>query len=153
MPVRAVAIEACTELLDSAWLALRCALWPDTDEADHRVEMAQLLAAGPQRCMQFVSRAADGTALGLAEAALRHDHVNGTDTSPVAFLEGLYVVPAARRTGIARALVAVVARWGRERGCTEFASDTPLDNVVGQAVHRALGFVETERVVYFRLPL
>jgi hypothetical protein len=29
-------------------------------------------------------------------------------------------------------------------------SDTELDNVTSQAVHEALGFVETERVVYYR---
>jgi aminoglycoside 6'-N-acetyltransferase I len=35
-------------------------------------------------------------------------------------------------------------------GCSEFASDTLLDNVESHKFHAALGFQETERVVYFR---
>jgi aminoglycoside 6'-N-acetyltransferase I len=38
-------------------------------------------------------------------------------------------------------------------GCTELASDTQLDNAVSQAVHVRLGFVETERVVYYKTVL
>ncbi|AZW16199.1 GNAT family N-acetyltransferase [Bordetella hinzii] len=92
-------------------------------------------------------------AVGLAEAALRRDYVNGCETSPVAFLEGLYVVPDSRRQGVGAALCAEIERWGREQGCREFASDTALDNHASQALHRRLGFAETERVVFFRKPL
>lgn len=52
--------------------------------------------------------------------------------------------------GPARALVAEVEQWAREQGCSELASDAALWNAAAQAVHRALGFEETERVVYFR---
>ena len=105
--------------------------------------------ADPARYAQFVAYES-GRAVGLAEVALRADYVNGTESSPVAFLEGLYVEPARRRSGIARALVREGARWARQRGCTEFASDALLDNAASHAVHRALGFEETERVVFFR---
>jgi len=77
-------------------------------------------------------------------------HVNGAQSSPVGFLEGLYVVPHARRNGVARALVAEIARWARDCGCSEMASDAALANAASHAVHRALGFAETERVVFFR---
>jgi aminoglycoside 6'-N-acetyltransferase I len=79
--------------------------------------------------------------------------VNGTESSPVAFLEGLYVAPAFRRQGIAALLVDQAQQWARERGCTELASDALLDNSASQEMHKALGFTETERVVYFRKPL
>jgi len=71
----------------------------------------------------------------------------------VAFLEGLYVMPEARRQGAARALIDAVRAWARDRGCKELASDTALDNVVSQAAHTRLGFRETERVVYFNMPI
>lgn len=86
----------------------------------------------------------------LLEAAIRCDYVNGCDTSPVLFLEGIYVVPGMRHQGIARALCTSIEQWGASRGCAEFASDTSIDNVDAQALHRALGFDETERVVFFR---
>lgn len=75
--------------------------------------------------------------------------MNGTHSSPVAFLEGLYVQPADRGQGIARQLVAGVQKWAEEMGCSELASDALLDNTASHAMHEALGFMETERVVYF----
>jgi aminoglycoside 6'-N-acetyltransferase I len=95
----------------------------------------------------------DGTAVGFVEATKRDDFVNGTETSPVAFLEGLYVQPSHRRGGVSRMLVSAVATWAGVLGLSELASDSPLENVNSHAVHRALGFVETERVVYFRKKL
>jgi aminoglycoside 6'-N-acetyltransferase I len=134
-----------------AWAALRNALWPGGREAEHAADIAQLLAA-PGDTVTFIARR-DGEAIGFAEAALRHDYVNGCTTSPVAFLEGIYVEPAHRRHGVARALVAAIETWARDRSCTEFASDAALDNLDSHALHAALGFTETQRVVYFRKPL
>src|SRR5690348_17142183 len=91
----------------------------------------------------------DGSATGFVEASKRVDYVNGTDSSPVAFLEGLYVEPASRRNGVARILVESVEAWATAQGCSELASDSPLENTGAHAVHVALGFAETERVVYF----
>ena len=145
-------IEECATVAQPGWLALRRSLWPYGSEREHLAEMARFLEQ-PARYGQFVSYTDFGVPAGLAEASVRTDHVNGTDSSPVAFLEGLYVVPAYRRSGIARALVAAVANWSVERGCSEFASDAALDNEVSRAVHRSLGFVETERVVFFRKAL
>ena len=105
------------------------------------------------RFVQFVASTGPGQPIGFAEAAIRTDYVNGTDTFPVAFLEGLYVVPQARRQGVAAALFAAVERWARGFGCRELASDALLDNEPGHLVHRALVFEETERVVYFRKTL
>jgi aminoglycoside 6'-N-acetyltransferase I len=106
--------------------------------------------AQPERFAQFVAYKGSDQAAGFIEVAIRTDYVNGTDSSPVAFLEGIYIVPEARRTGIARALVAIAERWAINRGCREFASDAALENELSHAVHRALGFQETERVVFFR---
>ena len=134
------------------WLRLRQALWPDGAREDHLKEMSSCLA-DPRRYGQFVAYSPTREAVGLAEASLRSDYVNGTESSPVAFLEGLYVVPPARRKGAAAALVAAVCDWARGRGLRELASDAVLENSVSHVVHRALGFEETERVVFFRRKL
>jgi aminoglycoside 6'-N-acetyltransferase I len=133
----------------SSWRFLRRSLWPHTSENDHARETAQLLAE-PRRYVTFIAISSEGEALGFAEAAIRDDYVNGCDTSPVVFLEGIYVVPGARRRGIARALCRAIEEWGDSNCCSEFASDTSIDNLEAQALHRALGFDETERVVFFR---
>jgi aminoglycoside 6'-N-acetyltransferase I len=132
-----------------AWLELREALWPEAGRADHLAEIEGQLGE-PDRSAAFLAVDARGHVLGLAEASVRVDHVNGTGTSPAAFLEGIYVVPDHRRRGVATRLVEAVAAWGGGRGCRELASDARIDNAEGAAFHRAIGFAETERVVFFR---
>lgn len=142
-------IAACRSVECPGWLALRLALWPDSSAEEHLAEMAALLAE-PQRFAQFIAYNETSKPVGLAEAALRSDYVNGTSSSPVAFLEGIFVPPEERRRGVARALVRAVETWARDRGCTEFASDASIDNLQSHQLHASLGFVETERVVYFK---
>ena len=132
-----------------AWLELRLALWPGERREEFAAEIAALLA-DPGDTVNLIAWAEDGEALGFAEAALRRDYVEGCSTSPVAFLEGIYVAPDHRRKGVAAALIRAVEDWGRQKGCTEFASDALLTNLDSHAMHRALGFEETNRVVYFR---
>src|SRR5215831_19514514 len=122
---------------DRDWLAMRLRLWPEATASEHARDMVDALARG-----HFVRIAVDGdgAAAGFVEASKRVDYVNGTTRSPVAFLEGLYVEPAARRKGVARALVDAAAAWASAEGCRELASDSPLTNEPAHAVHRALGF-------------
>ncbi len=132
--------------------ALRRALWPDSPIEELMVRAPDMVGSAPH-CLVLIARTDDGTPIAFAETALRVDYVNGCDGSPVAFLEGIYVDPAHRRTGIARALVEEAMNWGRERGAIEFASDALLDNLESHAFHAAIGIEETERVVYFRRPI
>jgi aminoglycoside 6'-N-acetyltransferase I len=142
-------VRAVAPADSSFWRSLRRMLWPHASADEHVRETVRLLAE-PHRYAVFLAVSSEGEALGFAEAAVRHDYVNGCDTSPVLFLEGVYVVSDARRQGIARALCKSIERWGTEHACAEFASDSQIDNVGAQALHRALGFEETERVVFFR---
>lgn len=144
-----VLIAACTSVEQPGWLAFRRALWPHCPEGEHLREMTQSLA-GPGRHAQFMAYAEESLPAGFIEVSLRSDHVNGTESSPAAFVEGLYVTPALRRHGVARRLVSRAAEWAAERGCSELASDTGLANSLSRRVHKALGFAETERVVFFR---
>ena len=75
--------------------------------------------------------------------------MNGCSTAPVGFLEGLYVEPAYRGHGLARLLSKALEEWAIGLGCTEFASDVLLHNEAGQRAHEALGYTETERVVFY----
>jgi aminoglycoside 6'-N-acetyltransferase I len=129
---------------------MRLALWPEASDSDHLSGMADAVTRG-----HFVRLALDasGLALGFVEASKRVDYVNGTGTSPVAFVEGLYVVPEFRRQGVAQGLVDAVVNWARSEKCRELASDSLLPNTEAHAAHRALGFEETERVVYFRMAI
>jgi aminoglycoside 6'-N-acetyltransferase I len=134
------------------WAELRHALWT-WDVDDHAEEAEELYLAGAVGRAAFVALDDAGKVVAFAEATLRHDYVEGCETSPVAFLEGVYVRPESRKAGVARALVEAVADWGRAQGCTEYASNVLLDNEESQAFHASIGFVETERVVFFKRSL
>ncbi|WP_328406233.1 aminoglycoside 6'-N-acetyltransferase [Nocardia sp. NBC_00403] len=128
---------------------LRTQLWPDSSVAEHRADVGEQYD-GSTSASAFLARDEHGAAVGFGEVTLRHDYVNGCDTSPVAFLEGLFVITTHRRRGVARALCAAVEAWGRGHGCTELGSDALLGNVNAQEMHAALGFEERERVVCYR---
>ncbi|MGD8700772.1 MAG: GNAT family N-acetyltransferase [Gemmatimonadales bacterium] len=137
----------------ASWLRLRCALWPDGLEAEHRVEIDRFLA-GQANEPQAVLLAEDGSGrlVGFAELSIR-PCAEGCRTNRVAYLEGWFVVPEARGRGVGRALVEVAEAWGRAQGCREFASDAQADNELSAAAHRALGFTDVGLVRCFRKDL
>ena len=141
-------IERCSSLDQPGWLEFRLALWPDADSDDHRGYMAISLAQ-PERFLQLMIYDDQRRPVGFIEGSIRSDYVNGTESSPVGFVEGVYVAPAWRRKGVARQLYAAIGDWAKARGCRELASDALLDNETSQRAHKRLGFRETERVVYF----
>jgi aminoglycoside 6'-N-acetyltransferase I len=145
MPIR---VAAATDV--EIWAALRAALWPDGTPDQHRDEIAAMLAAMDDHFVAFVAITETGAISGFVEASLRRDYVNGCETSPVAFVEGIFVQAEHRGTDIGRALCAAVEAWARTKGCVELASDALVENSDSHAFHRAVGFEETERVVYFR---
>lgn len=147
--VEAVKVAATTGADADEWASMRQALWPKAGLAAHAEEIGALLAR-PGDTIALVARDTQGRAAGFAEASLRHDYVNGCETSPVVFLEGIYVMPDFRRRGVARLLVAAVEAWGLAQGCREFGSDTSPDNAASRMMHVALGFEETQRVVFYR---
>ncbi len=147
-----IQIERCASLDQPGWLEMRMALWADATAEDHRGYMAIALAQ-PERFLQLMVYDQNRTPIGFIEGSIRNDYVNGTETSPVGFVEGVFVIPSMRRKGVARQLFAAIGDWARARGCLELASDALLENEASQRAHRALGFRETERVVYFAKPL
>ncbi len=136
-----------------AWLQLRCGLWPDGSEAQHREDIDRFFAgdAGEPRAILLAENGA-GCPVGFAELSIRA-YAEGCDSDRVAYLEGWFVAPTARGSGVGRALLAAAEEWGRAQGCREFASDVQSDNEASAAAHRALGFVEVGLVRCFRKDL
>lgn len=144
-------VSATPDHLDQ-WARLRIALWDWDTVEDHRKQAEELYCAGDPDRIALVA-IDEGRMLGFAEATIRRDYVEGCDTSGVAFLEGIYIIPEARNAGVARALANKVGDWGKSKGCTEYASNALLDNIDSHNFHAAIGFAETERVVFFRKEL
>ena len=143
-------IRAASPADGPAWLRMRCALWPEGTAVEHGNEIAEFFA-GTLRMPLAVLLAFDtaGTTVGFVELSIR-SVVESCATDRVAFLEGWYVEPGARRQGVGRALVAAAEAWGRAQGCTEFGSDTQIWNTDSAAAHAALGFTEVEQLRCFK---
>ena len=128
-----------------ALAALAARMW-EHDPEELIPEFAKLTASPEAACFL----AMDGhQAVGFAQCQLRRDYVEGCDTSPVGFLEGIYVDEQHRHSGIAKMLLAACENWAKSVGCTEFASDCELDNVVSHAWHMKNGFQEMGRTIWF----
>ena len=134
----------------AAAAALAAALWPENEEAALAEEFRALLNSGKGALFLAVEA---GAAAGFAQVQLRHDYVEGTETSPVGYLEGVYVREEARGRGVAKALLAACEAWAAEQGCREFASDCELDNGGSLAFHLHTGFTEANRIICFTKPL
>lgn len=126
-------------------LALR--LWPDNAYKDLKNEFKSLIDHDNQRVFLYHDNHLD---VGFAHVSLRVDYVEGTDSSPVGFLEGIYVSPDYRNQGIARELIEACEQFAKVKGCTEFASDCELTNLDSILMHEKLGFEETNRIVCFK---
>ncbi len=91
----------------------------------------------------------DGQAVGFAQCQLRHDYVEGTESSPVGYLEGVFILPGYRKRGLAVELLNTCEKWAKERGCSEFASDCELVNEDSLNFHMKAGFTEANRIICF----
>ena len=134
---------------------MREALWPASpgETSDHAEEIARFYAGQLDEPLAVLMAVDDsGRAVGFAELSIRN-YAEDCLTNRVAYLEGWYVDPRARRQGVGAALVRAAEDWGRAQGCTEFASDALIDNDVSAAAHQALGFTETAQIRCFRKDL
>ena len=132
-----------SELPAVAGLAAR--MW-DHPAAELAAEFAALLD-DPEAAL-FTAKQG-GEPVAFAQCQLRHDYVEGTETSPVGYLEGVYVDEAHRHRGVAAALLRACETWAKEQGCAEFASDCELDNTDSLRFHLAAGFTEANRIICF----
>ena len=92
----------------------------------------------------------DGKAIGFVQCQLRHEYVEGTDSSPVGYLEGIFVEDAYRKHGYAKALLKECEAWAKEKHCREFASDCELENDDSLRFHTAMEFEVANRIICFR---
>ena len=138
----------------ASWLRMRVASWPDGSEAEHREEIERFFAghARGRPAAVLLAESGVGDVVGVVELAIR-PYAEGCRSDRVAYLEGWFVAPEARRAGVGRALIAAAEEWGRSQGCAEFASDARPDNEVSAAAHRLVGFTDVDLIRCFRKDL
>jgi aminoglycoside 6'-N-acetyltransferase I len=127
------------------------------------VEMAQLLWPGdaPEALEREFTAVLDddeavilvatdgGRVVGFALCRLRHDYVEGCTSSPVGYLEGVFVREGDRRRHFASEIIGGFEKWARRMGCSEIASDSQIGNIESEALHLACDFEEANRVICY----
>jgi aminoglycoside 6'-N-acetyltransferase I len=137
-----VTIEDCAE-----WVTLALALWPYETEQDMRELFLKRIPSKKDKTI--LCRDEKGEAIAFIDLSIREEYVEGSSSSPVGYVEGIYVKPEYRRQRIARALLGLGEEWSRAHGCREYASDTEIENVESQAFHLRAGFEEAHKIVHF----
>lgn len=125
-------------------------LWPDLNKEAFLKDLEEDLTSKNAVC--FLYKTSDEI-LGFVQASLRVDYVEGSHSSPVAYIEGIYVKEKFRKAGIALSLIKACEAWGQDKGCTEIASDCEIENCNSINFHKGVGFKEANRVVCFIKPL
>jgi aminoglycoside 3-N-acetyltransferase len=128
------------------WSELRHQLWSNQSTQSHKQEISEQL-----RDDSFFAIGAEihNQVIAFAEVSIRK-FANGCDSSPVPFLEGIWVHPDYRRNGIGHQLILSVTRWAGGNGYKELGSDALLQNHESIEAHIGWGFEKTESVQYFR---
>jgi ribosomal protein S18 acetylase RimI-like enzyme len=98
---------------------------------------------GHPRTAFALLRDPDGTPVGQVRATVVQDHLH---------LSWLEVVPAARRQGLATALLSSVAAWGRGHGARFAVLQVALHNEPARALYARLGYLEHHRYRYLVPP-
>lgn len=121
-------------------------LWPEHTQEEMDDEIKEFLKQ--EDTVYFISFEEENI-IGFAQCQLRYDYVEGTTTSPVGYLEAIYIEEEYRQLGYAKKLVRECESWAKSKGCTEFASDCELDNNDSFKFHLKIGFEEVNRIICF----
>ena len=125
---------------------MRQRLWPEAPVEYLSVDLDDKLASPDY--IVFVASNEDDVSIAFIEAGLRN-YAEGCETSPVGYIEAWYVDEPLRGQKLGRELILAAEHWAREKGCTEMASDTWLENEASITAHLRLGYYEVERLVHF----
>lgn len=125
-------------------LALK--LWPEHEWTELRDEFEELLASKKDK---VYLAAIEDSYIGFLHMSLRFDYVEGSSSSPVGYVEGIYVDENHRNQGVSRNLAEAGEAWAMSLGCKEIGSDTGWDNLASQSFHQKIGFREAGRIVAF----
>lgn len=125
-------------------------MWDSQTVDDLEAEFAETLK---NEHSAFFIKFANKLPIGFAQCELRTDYVEGTQSTPVGYLEGIFVKADYRKQGCAKELLHACEKWAKDMGCKEFASDCELDNAISIKFHMAMGFEEANRIVCFKKDL
>jgi len=149
-------IREATENDFDEWLRMRVLLYPERDSQRLLSEIKTIFTRrtilGELDYHILVHEEERNKLSGFIETSIRKQ-LQGYQTSPVGYIESLYVVPINRRNGIARQLVAFSEKWIRSQNCNQFFVDTDPGYLDAIQFYKSVGFKEVgsnEKEIIFK---
>ncbi len=121
-------------------------LFPNYTWEDFNRDIAKITSSHQQEIFVALDKEKH---VGVAHVSIRHDYVEGSNSSPVGYLEWIFVKKDSRNIGVARKLEWLCENWAKEKWCREMGSDTWLWNTQSQKFHEKLWFTEDDRLVHY----
>ena len=107
--------------------ALASRMWEDNTLEGLTEEFEEMLSS--QEAAVYLLYA-DNQPVAFAQCQLRHDYVEGTESTPVGYLEGIFVEAPFRRRGLAGKLLAAAEEGDENAWTLQYAFDAVGDIVV-----------------------
>lgn len=139
-------IIPCSEAYLDDLTSMAIDLWPRNEFDELEAEFKKLLASEKDQVFIAVF---DGLPIGFVHVSIRTDYVEGSHTSPVGYIEGVYVCPEFRKKRVSASLIKKAEQWSKTKGCAELASDAIQENESSLLFHKSIGFREVNRIVCF----
>ena len=121
-------------------------LYPDSDPDELKEDLERIEQNPFYRT--FIAKMGEQI-IGFITLSIRTDYVEGARSSPVGYMESIYVKSDDRSSGVARLLFEQGEAWLRQHDCTEIGSDTWLRNEAAQQFHLKLGFKKEDVLVHY----
>jgi ribosomal protein S18 acetylase RimI-like enzyme len=116
----------------------------DSDFGGCRNFMAERLEK--EQAVIFAARGEEGELVGFTQLYCSFCSV---EMKPLVYLYDLFVAPAARRSGVARALMDAAKQFAETHGADRLQLETAISNTQAQALYEDLGYEkDTEFFIY-----
>ena len=129
------------------YLEMASKLWPNHSNDELAKEFQRILFS--QNEIGFICEK-DSKVLGFITMSLKFEHVHeATSSTPVGYLEGIFVKEKYRKIGVAKKLYEAGEKWAKSKGCAQMGSDTWDWNKDSIMFHEKLGFKVALPIVHF----
>jgi len=140
------ALETASENTIDILTKLAIDLWPDNEYEELKNEYFSLLKSENQKVFLYM---VDELPIAFVQLSIRSDYVEGSETTPVGYVEGIFVNSDFRRQGVSKELMIKGEEWVKEKGCKQIGSDIEYDNNTSYHFHIKIGFKEANRIICF----
>ncbi len=131
------------------WVELRRALWPKFSRKKHSLECERLLNDKRQAAFGLFD---DDNLVGFIQVRER-EIGDGLNSSPIAWLEGIYLKQNYRQKGFGKKLLLKIEKWAKKRNLSELRSDAKMENKNSISAHKSWGFTQANKIVQFKKQL